>query len=103
MMKKRAGILLRTGTALTGDGETKMNTNDILSAMCAQNNTLLQAFNPEVMAFRNKVIELQKNCPMVEWEHDMGATIPFCKLDRKFCNGQCVYKENSCPCDADRG
>ena len=53
-----------------------MNVNELLSVMCQQNNTLFYAFNPEVMAFRNKVIELQKNCPMVEWEHDMGATIP---------------------------
>ena len=80
----------------------EMNANDILSALCAQNNALLQAFNPEVMAFRNKVIELQKNCPMIEWELDMGATIPFCKLDNEFCNGQCVYKTNNCPCNAER-
>lgn len=33
------------------------------------------------------------------WEHDMGATIPFCKLDNKFCNGQCVYKTSRCPCE----
>ena len=80
----------------------QMTAEDILSAMCAQTNTLLQAFNPEVIEFRNKVRTLQNNCPMVEWEHDMGATIPFCKLDDKFCNGQCVYKESSCPCDAER-
>lgn len=80
----------------------RMNANDILSVLCAQNNTLLQAFNPEVMAFRNKVIELQKNCPMIEWEHDMGATIPFCKLDNEFCNEQCTYRTNKCPCDTER-
>lgn len=79
-----------------------MNVNDILSAMDMQNRTLLNAFNPEIMEFRNKVITLQNNCPMIEWEHDMGARIPFCKLDDKFCNGQCVYKESSCPCDAER-
>lgn len=79
-----------------------MNVNDILSTMHMQNSALLNAFNPEVIAFRNKVRELQKNCPMVEWEHDMGATIPFCKLDNSFCNGQCTYKISSYPCDADR-
>lgn len=79
--------------------EVGMNTNDILSVFCAQNNALVQAFNPEVLAFRNAVIEIQKNCPMVEWEHDMGARIPFCKLDNAFCNGQCVYKASRCPCD----
>lgn len=80
----------------------QMAENDILSVLCGQNNALVQAFNPEVIEFRNKVIELQKNCPMVEWESDMGATIPFCKLDNKFCNGQCVYKTNSCPCEEER-
>lgn len=79
-----------------------MNTNDILSVLCGQNNALVQAFDPEVMAFRNKITELQKSCPMIEWEHDMGARIPFCKLDNAFCNGQCVYRTSSCPCDADR-
>ena len=79
-----------------------MNVNDILSATNMQNATLLNAFNPEVIALRNKVIELQKNCPVVEWEHDMGATIPFCKLDNSFCNGQCFFKTNDCSCDIDR-
>jgi hypothetical protein len=76
-----------------------MNVNDVLSAMDMQNRTLLNAFDPEIMEFRNKVITLQQNCPMVEWEHDMGAKIPFCKLDNTFCNGQCVYKESNCPCN----
>ena len=79
-----------------------MNVNELLSAICQQNNTLLNAFNPEVMAFRNKVIELQKNCPMVEWEHDMGATVPYCKLDKNYCNGQCTFKTNGCPCDTEK-
>ena len=79
-----------------------MNVNDILSAMDMQNRTLLNAFDPEVMAFRNKVIALQNNCPVIEWEYDMGARIPFCKLDNTFCNGQCVYKTNNCPCNAER-
>jgi len=42
---------------------------------------------------RNKIIELQKNCPMVEWEQDMGKTIPCCKLYKSNCNGQCTFKE----------
>jgi hypothetical protein len=79
-----------------------MNVNDILSAMDMQNRTLLNAFNPEIIAFRNKVIELQRNCHMVEWEHDMGATIPYCKLDNSYCNGQCSFMTNDCPCNTDR-
>lgn len=74
---------------------------DILSVLCGQNNAAVPPFDPEVMVFRNKVIELQKNCLNIEWEHDMGATIPFCKLDNAFCNGQCVYITSECPCNAD--
>ena len=36
--------------------------------------------------------EIQDNCPFIEWEHDMGATIPFCGRDggNEFCNMQCM-------------
>ena len=30
-----------------------------------------------------------QNCQSVEWEQDMGAHIPFCKLDGELCNMQC--------------
>jgi len=63
------------------------NNNNILSA-------LISAFNPEILAFYNKVIMLQKNCPMVEW--------PYCKLYNTLCNGQCTFKTNDCPCDTGR-
>jgi hypothetical protein len=79
----------------------EMNVDDILSAMDMQNATFLNAFNPEVIAFRNKVTELRKNCSMVEWDHDMGATIPYCKLDNSFCNGQCSFKTKDCPCNTE--
>ena len=29
------------------------------------------------------------NCPSVEWEQNMHANIPFCKLDGEMCNMQC--------------
>lgn len=78
------------------------NNNDILSVLCGQTSALIYALNPETLAFRNKVIELQKNCPMVEWEPDMGATIPYCKLYKVPCNGQCSFRTGACPCDANR-
>ncbi len=34
-------------------------------------------------------VEFVNNCPSVEWEQDMGAHIPFCKLDNEMCNMQC--------------
>ena len=80
-----------------------MTAEDIVSAMCAQTNTLLQAFNPEVIEFRNKVNSLRQTCPDIEWEHEMGAIIPFCKLDNKWCNGQCVFRQRSCPCEEEKG
>ena len=94
------------GFALTGKerkaGEVRMNSNnDILSVLCGQNIAILNAFNPETLAFRNKIIMLQKNCPMVEWEQDMGATVPYCKWDNTLCNGQCSFRIDKCPCDMD--
>lgn len=47
--------------------------------------------------------EHRRACDMVEWEPDMGKTIPYCKLDRKLCCGQCTFGGNDkggCPCDS---
>lgn len=76
--------------------------DDILSVLCGQNDYVAQPFDPEVMAFRNKVITLQQTCPMVEWEPEMGTKIPFCKLDNTLCHAQCAYRSSNCPCDAER-
>ena len=76
-----------------------MNDSDILYVLCGHNSAIVNAFNPETLAFRNKIIMLQKNCPMVEFEQDMGATVPYCKLYKTLCNGQCTFKTNDCPCD----
>lgn len=75
-----------------------MNDKDILTVLCGQTSSIIDAFNPEVIAFRNKVIELQKNCSEIEWEQDMGATIPYCRLYRTLCNGQCAFPIYICPC-----
>lgn len=82
-----------------------MNNKDVLSVLNGQialTSALTYAFDPRIMAFRNKVIELQKNCPMVEWEQDMGATVPYCKLYKALCNGQCFFKTDDCSCDMER-
>ena len=76
-----------------------MSNKDILSVLNGQTSALIHAFDPEILAFRNKVTELQKNCPSVEWEQDMGATVPYCKLYKTLCNGQCSYRMDDCPCD----
>ena len=36
--------------------------------------------------------EVQYHCNHIEWEQDMHATIPFCKLDGDFCNMQCMRR-----------
>lgn len=41
--------------------------------------------------------EFVKNCPSVEWEQDMHADIPFCKLDGEMCNMQCRNRKNYNP------
>ena len=38
--------------------------------------------------------EFVKNCPSVEWEQDMHADIPFCKLDGEMCNMQCKSRNS---------
>ena len=39
--------------------------------------------------------ELQENCPFIEWEQDMGAHIPFCRLTNDFCDMQCMKGERA--------
>ena len=62
---------------------------------------LLVASNPDF--FKNvearqerdrKEKELRDNCPFIEWEQDMGRTIPFCGRDggNTFCNMQCIRR-----------
>lgn len=34
--------------------------------------------------------KIQEECENVEREQDMGAHIPFCKLDGEICNMQCM-------------
>ncbi len=76
--------------------------NDILSVLNGQTSALTYAFNPETLVFRNEVLELQRNCPMVEWEQDMGATVPYCKLDKALCNGQCSFRTDNYSCNIER-
>ena len=78
--------------------EMGMTNKDILTVLCGQTSSTTYAFNPEIIAFRNKVIELQKNCSEVEWEQDMGATVPYCRLYKTLCNGQCVFPRYIYPC-----
>lgn len=34
--------------------------------------------------------QYQLECPEIEWEHDMSATIPFCRLTNDICDGHCM-------------
>ena len=34
--------------------------------------------------------DLQRSCPYREWEQDMGAHIPFCRLTNDFCDYHCI-------------
>lgn len=43
----------------------------------------------DILAQEKADAEFVNNCPSVEWEQDMHANIPFCKLDGKMCNMQC--------------
>ena len=48
---------------------------------------LFASYNPEEEARKELFI---KNCPHIEYEQDMGASIPFCRIDGNMCNGQCL-------------
>lgn len=50
------------------------------------------AYNPEEEARKEKIM---KNCSYIEYEQDMGAHIPFCKLDGQMCNMQCLKEERN--------
>lgn len=68
---------------------------------------LFASYNPEEEVRKELFI---KNCPHIEYEQDMGASIPFCQLDGNMCNRQCLKtpqraidvppkgeKQNDCP------
>ncbi len=37
-----------------------------------------------------RMMKLRQDCPKIQYEQDMGKTIPFCRLDGQLCNGQCM-------------
>ena len=37
----------------------------------------------------NNKKDYERECPFVEFEQDMGHSIPFCRLDGQMCNMQC--------------
>jgi len=47
----------------------------------------IATYNPEEEARKENIM---KNCNHIEYEQDMGAHIPFCKLDGQMCNMQCL-------------
>lgn len=56
-------------------------------------------YNPEEEAKKQDMME---NCCHIEYEQDMGAHIPFCRLDGQMCNMQCLKdKPKPRPIDGD--
>ena len=53
---------------------------------------LAAATNFDLSEYQSPNNDYVKNCPKVEWEEDMGKTIPFCKIDGQLCNQQCRRK-----------
>lgn len=62
--------------------------NDYLEGMKLMNDQLLWALSN--MDILKKQEEMRRNCEAIEYEQDMNASIPFCKLDGKMCNCQCM-------------
>lgn len=62
----------------------------LLAAFCSN----LKEFN--LKEFENQKQtdeEIQRNCPSIEWEQDMGAHVPFCKIYGGMCNMQCLQNK----------
>lgn len=58
----------------------------------AQHEALIQyqqAF-AERMKRNDRIRNHIRHCPYNEPEHDMGATIPWCSLRKKWCHGECM-------------
>lgn len=57
-------------------------------ALCMNSAVLhyISTFDSEQEERKKKQMQ---NCPL-EYEQDMGKTIPFCRLDGLLCNGQCI-------------
>lgn len=51
----------------------------------------------DILAQEKADTQFVRNCPSVEWEQDMHANIPFCKLDGEMCNMQCQNRKNYNP------
>lgn len=45
--------------------------------------------NPMIFFQSNNFIKPDENCPNIIWEHDMGATVPYCNKDNAPCALQC--------------
>lgn len=77
-----------------------MNNAENMAKMCAeQTNALLYNLRPDVIAYKKEKQRMIENCPMVEFENDMGAIISYCKLNNSLCDAQCIFKINNCACD----
>lgn len=59
------------------------------NALCMNSAVLhyVGTFDPE---HEERKMKQMQNCPSIEYEQDMGKTIPFCRLDGQLCNGQCI-------------
>lgn len=61
----------------------------LANVFATQTRALLYNLRPDVIAGREARQQKIKNCQYVEWEQDMGKSIPFCKITGEYCNGQC--------------
>ena len=65
----------------------------LMKAFEEQTNALLYNLRPDVIEQKKRIEKQRASCPYIEWEQDMGKTIPCCKLYKSNCNGQCTFKE----------
>lgn len=72
----------------------EFDTMALLLMMCAAFGTKNNDWE-EHKTRRQHEQEVQDNCPLIEWEQDMGAHVPFCKRDGDMCNMQCMRNQEA--------
>jgi len=66
-----------------------MEPSDLAKIFEQQTNALLYNLRPDVIEKRKRDSEFVQNCPNVEWEREMGFSVPVCSIDGQYCNRQC--------------
>lgn len=75
-----------------------MTSSDMAKFCAMQTAAVVNSLSPEAIRQRKLIEQEIEHCDYVEWEQDMGKTIPVCKMLRQPCYAQCIQGRSCCPC-----